>query len=66
MYRSIVKRWISALIWVAVTAAILALILGICYGESKHMSLHVQQKCCTGLVGGLAKSYGRAVFSMCV
>jgi len=43
MYRSIVKRWISALIWVAVTAAILALILGICYGESKHTSLHIQQ-----------------------
>ena len=28
-----VKRWISALSWVAVTAAVLALILGICYGE---------------------------------
>ena len=27
-----VKRVISALAWVAVTAAILALILGVCYG----------------------------------
>ncbi len=60
MYRSIVKRWINALIWVAVTAAVLALILGICYGESKH----IQQKSCTRLVAGLAKSYWRAVFIM--
>ncbi len=64
MYRSIVKRWISALIWVAVTAAVLALILGICYGESKHMSLHIQQKMLHLIIAGLAKSYWRAVFIM--
>lgn len=30
------KRIISALLWVMMTAAVLALILGICYGEQTH------------------------------
>ena len=30
------KRIISALLWVMMTAAVLALILGICYGEPPH------------------------------
>lgn len=43
--RSMVKRWISALSWVAVTAVVLGLILGICYGKScpsqTSLALHI-------------------------
>lgn len=36
---TIVKRWISALSWVAVTAVVLGLILGICYSKPLALPL---------------------------
>lgn len=42
--RSMAKRWISALSWVAVTAVVLGLILGICYGQLSSHSLVLQSR----------------------